>query len=102
MDLLARAGVCAGRRPLVAEGALLGPGQYTGLHSISQRMDFAGPQGPGDEPNGRCGLQGGVRRALPRVTSMPFRHDGKSIQQPKPVPSFRRADSYRSHPHAKA
>src|SRR5262249_4844773 len=26
--------------------------------------------------------------------------DGKSIQQPKPVPPFRRADSYRSHPHA--
>ena len=43
-----------------------------------------------------------ISESLPCSSEQCQQDDGKSIQQPKPVPSFRRANSYRSHPHAKA
>src|SRR5450830_367756 len=43
-----------------------------------------------------------VTKSLARGSKQCEQSDGKSIQQPKPIPSFRRVDAYRSHPHAKA
>src|SRR5674476_1065849 len=43
-----------------------------------------------------------VTKSLARGSKQCEQSDGKSIQQPKPIPSFRRVDAHRSHPHAKA
>src|SRR5450756_875995 len=43
-----------------------------------------------------------VTKSLARGSKQCEQSDGKSIQQPKPIPSVRRVDAHRSHPHAKA
>src|SRR5674476_1493683 len=43
-----------------------------------------------------------VTKSLARGSKQCEKSEGKRIQQPKPIPSFRRVDAHRSHPHAKA